>query len=88
MTVNFVCTENNLIFVYMRVWTELGDWTKEENSYKYETENSDNLTKGLKMLHLKYTQNRAVAHINVNTIRNKFVLLVPQIASNVDVLVF
>ena len=88
MTVNFVYTENNLIFVYMRVWTELGDWTKEENSYKYQTENSDNLTEGLKILRLKYAPNRTVAQININSIRNEFVLLVPQIASNVDVLVF
>ena len=29
----------------------------EENSSEYQTENSDNLTKGLKILRLKYVQN-------------------------------
>ena len=50
------------------------------------TENSDNLTKGLKILRLKYAQNPIIAQININSIRNKVELLVPQIASNIDVL--
>ena len=50
------------------------------------TENSDNLTKGLKILRLKYAQNPIIALININSIRNKVELLVPQIASNIDVL--
>ena len=42
----------------------------------------DNLTKGLKILRLKYSQNPIISQININCIRNKFELLVPQIASN------
>ena len=38
------------------------------------------------MLRLKYAQNPLIAQININSIRNKFELLVPQIASNIDVL--
>ena len=51
-----------------------------------QTENSDNLTKGLKILRLKYAQNPIIAQININSIKNKFELLVSQIASNIDVL--
>ena len=43
-------------------------------------------TKGLKILRLKYTQNPIIGQININSIRNKFELLVSQIASNIDVL--
>ena len=50
-------------------------------------ENSDNLTKGLKVLRLKYAQNPIIAQININSIRNKFELIVPKIASNIDVLI-
>ena len=45
---------------------------------------SDNLTKGLKILPLKYTQHPIIAQININSIKNNFELLVPQIASNID----
>ena len=44
------------------------------------------MTKGLKILRLKYAQNHIIAQININSIRNKFELLVSQIASNIDVL--
>ena len=44
------------------------------------------MTKGLKILRLKYAQNPIIAQININSTRNKFELLVPQIASNIDVL--
>ena len=44
------------------------------------------MTKGLKILRLKYAQNPIIAQININLIRNKFGLLVSQIASNIDVL--
>ena len=40
----------------------------------------------MKILRLKYAQNLIIAQTNVNPIRNKFELLVPQIASNIDVL--
>ena len=40
----------------------------------------------MKILRLKYAQNPIIAQTNVNSIRNKFELLVPQIASNIDVL--
>ena len=56
----------------------------EANSSEYQKENSDNLTKGLKILRLKYAQNPIIAQININSIRNKFELLVSQIASNID----
>ena len=45
------------------------------------------MTKGLKILRLKYAQNPIIAQININSIRNKFELLVPQIPSNIDVLI-
>ena len=48
--------------------------------------NSDNLTKGLKILGLKYAQNPTIAQMNINSIKNKFDLLVSQIASNINVL--
>ena len=41
----------------------------------------------MKILRLKYAQNPIIAQINVNSIRNKFELLVPQIPSNIDVLI-
>ena len=44
------------------------------------------MTKGLKILRLKYAQNPIIAQININSIRKKFELLVPQIATNIDVL--
>ena len=44
------------------------------------------MTKGLKILRLKYAQNPIIAQININSIRSKFELLVPQIASHIDVL--
>ena len=45
------------------------------------------MTKGLKILRLKYAQNPIIAQININSIRNKFELLVPQIASNIDIVI-
>ena len=56
------------------------------NSSEYQTENSDNLTKGLKKLRRKYAQNPIVAQISINCIRKKIEFLVPQIASYIDVL--
>ena len=47
---------------------------------------SDNLTKGLKILRLKYAQNSIMAQISKNSRRNKSGLLVTQIASYIDVL--
>ena len=44
------------------------------------------MTKGLKILRPKYAQNPIITQININSIRNKFELLVPKIASNIDVL--
>ena len=40
----------------------------------------------LEILSLNYAQNPIVAQININSTRNKFELLVPQIASNINVL--
>ena len=61
----------------------------EEKFSAYQTENIDNLTKGLKILRLKYTQIIYIIHqiihpIITPNIRNKFELLVPQITSNID----
>ena len=44
------------------------------------------MSKGLKILRLKYAQNPIIAQVNINSIRSKFELLVPQIASNIDIL--
>ena len=57
-----------------------------KNSSEYQTKNRDNLTKGLKILHLKYSKNSITAQINVNSERNKFQLLVSQIDSSIVVL--
>ena len=57
-----------------------------KNSSEYQTKNRDNLTKVLKILHLKYSKNSITAQINVNSERNKFQLLVSQIDSSIVVL--
>ena len=44
----------------------------EANSSEYQTESSDNLTKVLKILRLKYAQTTIIAQININSRRNKF----------------
>ena len=57
-----IIAENVLFFFIRRDWI-LNNQTRnqsiksEENSSEYQTENSDNLTKGLKILRLKYVQN-------------------------------
>ena len=60
--------------------------TNEETSSEYQTEKGDNFTKGLKILRLKYAQNPIISQINLNSLWNKFELLVSKIASNTDVL--
>ena len=45
-----------------------------------------NLTNGLKILPLKYVQNPIIDQVSINSIRSKSELLVPQISSNIDVL--
>ena len=60
--------------------------TNKETSSEYQTEKGDNFTKGLKILRLKYAQNSIISQINLNSLWNKFELLVSKIASNTDVL--
>ena len=45
-----------------------------KNSSECKTENSDNLTKGLKISRLKHAQNPIIAQININFKRNKIEL--------------
>ena len=58
--------------------------TKYHHSSKCKAENSGDIVKGLKVLPLKYTQNLIIAHINTNSIRHKFDLLLNLVASNID----
>ena len=84
-----ILTENFLSYIqrnWLQIETQNQRKNKEVNSSEKTTENSDDIIDGLKTSRLKYPQNPTIAQININSIGNKFEILVSLVTSDIDIL--
>ena len=89
-SVDFSILAENLLSYIQRNWLKIESQNQrknnEVNSSGTTTENSDDITDGVKTSRLKYIQNPIIAQMNINSIRNKFETLVSPVTSDIDIL--